>query len=320
MPDLIFHLGLTKTASTFLQAQVFHGKMHTLDRRIDREEDRRQAKAFETFFRTHSPNAWATDQGQRFFERYDTEVQSNVVISHESLYEHVPFRASGQEENLVAEPYLLSERLEAISRSAWPHGQVKALMFIRKQADWLPSIYAEVSYQLKKQSQEDFQHRVRQFIDHANQGSQVLDFGLVYDQLVAALGQDNVLMLPYEAFGEEKTWDQIRAFIGVDQLSLHDRSGKERVNVKRSSEGQGWESVNLSHLGRVRNVLARGVVRDVWEKIPALKKLAMKVATLRKLRIAVPDDLEREIVEFYRESNEACSAKIGMDLSKYGYY
>ena len=130
MPDLIFHLGLTKTASSFLQRRVFHGKMNTMENAIAWEDDRMEARAFQDCFRHNSPFFWRRyGAGDRWFQDRGAK-GSNVLISHESLYEHAPFNDRQGPGNIVCEPFLVSARLKEIADNVWKDRGGKGVLLL----------------------------------------------------------------------------------------------------------------------------------------------------------------------------------------------
>jgi hypothetical protein len=151
--DLIFHLGLAKTASSFIQKVILRGKILTLSRAIDRDEDRALSMEFWRAFRQSEPGYWA-GPGAALFGRHDP-AHGPVLISHESLHDHNPFRGDGLPAGMEREPAVLAGRLAAIARHAWPHGTLKAWFFFRRQAEWLASIYAHSCWQLPDPSQQN---------------------------------------------------------------------------------------------------------------------------------------------------------------------
>lgn len=323
MSDLIFHLGMTKTASTFLQEQVFGGKMHTMDRSADMKQDRAVAWQFQQFFTAMPPVIWRTKRGAKQFDIYDAEVKSNVLISHESLYEHIPYQNKELTKNMYFEPYLLAARLHEINEYAWLHGQVKAFIFIRRQADWLTSIYGEVGYRLDRPSQKDFEKRTRDFISHDSTCKQVLSYDILYNELAKSLGEGNVIMIPFELIEEKKTWETIGNFTGFDQLKSAEFMNREKRNVSKRIEGGKLQTQHRSYLGPLRNMLKSDYVAPAWAVVesiaPDVKKRLRKLFPAEKLVIHMPDYLISEVNEVYRDSNERCSNMINYDLMALGY-
>jgi hypothetical protein len=320
--DLIFHIGLTKNASSFFQQKIAHGKMNTFERAIDWGEDSHQAKVFEDLFRHNSPAYWRSDVGIKFFENYKfTSGSSNVLISHESLYEHVPFRGFSNRECLKAEPFLLASRLGEISKHAWREGNVKVWFFFRRQYDWLPSIYSQVCYQLPHPSQSDFEKRVEEFLNSGASGSQVIDYSLLYEALAEKLGEENVLALPFEEFQSEETWKRIRDFTKIDSLGA-DINFKKNVNVRKKDDEENW----LAH-GKAQaysKIFSLGSKLG-FSKLPERYKGVIREGVIRltrsqELRIYLPDYLHDKVTTKYELSNRRLSELIGKDLYKLGYW
>lgn len=325
MTDLVFHLGLTKTASSFMQRRIFNGKMNTLENAIEWQDDRVEAKAFKECFRNNSPFFWRRDgAGDRFFQDKGGNGR-NVIISHESLYEHVPFNDREEPGNIVCEPYLVSARLKEIADNVWnQRGAVKALFFFRKQSEWLPSIYAHVCYRLKKPSQEDFDQRVRDLLSGQSSLAHAVDYSLLVEQLSANLGREAVLALPYEALHEEDTWARLREFTGIDDLGSGVDLTKRDVNVKKLPGEKDWR---LSGKAQTRNANTfisplRPLIHSVTsaEQRQRVKSALQRTIRMEDQRIAIDDDLASEVLRFYEDSNRRLASMIDIELSRYGYY
>ena len=264
---------------------ILRGKILTLSRAIDWDEDRALSMEFWRAFRQSDPGYWA-GPGAALFGRHDP-AQGPVLISHESLHDHNPFRGDGPPAGMEREPAVLAGRLAAIARHAWPHGTLKAWFFFRRQAEWLASIYAHSCWQLPDPSQQDFEQRTRALL--ATPSARILDHALLLETLGAALGPHNVLALPYEELREPATWDRIRAFTGIADLAAGVDFSDRSVNVKRRPG------------------------EEVW-------RVTRRATTLSGGTIALPPDLARAVGDAFAPANRRLAAMIGRDLAALGYW
>lgn len=310
MTDLIFHLGLTKTASSFLQRRVFNGKINTCTRAIEWDHDREIAKDFEQFFFKSPPESWRQKQVmERYLPLDMSDNSENVLISHESLCEH-PFTA--QAGKYMPHPSTLGDSLGVIAES-WSHGSTKAFFLFRRQDHWLPSSYAQNARRFNNPGQMDFERRVDHILE-SERSFKLLDYSFIYDTLVSQLGDENVLAIPYEAFSEHDTWGKIREFTAIDYLGRDMNLRERTVNVKRDASGAGWRPSSQRY-GRLRAAASRFVGQRTKK---AIKTVAPNLIQQRP--IIMPDTVEKKVMDAYREGNRRMGARIGVDLSEYGYY
>ncbi|MEO9599261.1 hypothetical protein [Parasphingorhabdus sp.] len=315
--DLVFHLGLTKTGSSFLQHKVFDGKIHTLDRSIGYEQDVRIARQFQDFFLKSDRSAWRSSKGRSWFDKLNEGYDTSALISHESLYDHIPFIVP--DGRLIKEPELLSERLASIGEFCWPHGNVKVFFFFRRQADWFASIYSHVAYTLSSPSQEHFERSTREILAGRAPGSHVVDYARLHEALANVLGPENVLALPYEAFADRETWGKIKNFsnlpIQFDRIQFTDTS----VNTKRQGDSGKWRPASkITLLGRSR--LAQSVQRMLPTSVSQSLKKRVKRTFEATWNISMPDDLRDEIQSHYAISNQRLSDICGVDLAVHQYF
>jgi len=317
MNDLIFHIGLTKTGSSFLQRKVFLGKMHTLSRSVDWTSDSKSAAEFQDFFLRESPHIWSEKAGKDFFLDLFGDVDDTALISHESLFSHIPFLPDNG--SIEAEPELLAQRLKNINDFCCVSGRVKVFFFFRMQADWLASMYAHVAYALEKPSQVDFEQRVRNLLALDNKMAHILEYDRLYQCLSDMLGTESVLAIPYEKFSDAKVWRSIEAFTGISGLYDRIPFGDTSVNTKRVDDGKSW------HTSRDRNGILGFQVSTETKRF--LKRTVGGTALVGildrwrpKSKILMSEELREEVTGYYKTSNERLSILTGYDLGRYGYY
>ena len=322
MSDLIIHLGLSKTASTFLQQEVFGGKIFTMDRAVDAATDKVHRIEFAELFLKNSPAVWRGRGRELLRSYYGNGGETDIILSHESLYEQNPFRPVGKEHRMKCEPYLLASRLREINEYGWPNGDVKALLFIRQQHEWLPSIYSEGCFDLPRPSQSDFEARVGVFLNPDEGVSHVLEYDLLYDVLARELGAENVLMLPYEVLREAETWDLINDFISGHEFSVEDVLSKKRQNVKKSrsrSDAQ-WSNADSSRLKAMASVpLFKKAYHSFLKGSKVFDVALERYLSAKSLAIRMPEGMKADVQARYRASNLRCSEMIGYELVGLGY-
>ncbi len=267
MTDLIIHIGLTKTASTFFQKKIFGGKIYTLDRKIDWNKDREISKKFQKNFLSDDWNFRSDEFGLSFFEGMAKQQSGPIVISHESLFLHNPFL--DKPEVLQGSIDKFSRKLNEI-RDCWKLGKVKVFYLYRDQADWLPSMYANSAYLIKKASQKDFELRVRAFLEKNEGVTSVIDWAYLNSQLIASLDEENVLAVEYESFKKSSNWKTICEFCGLEFDLTKGYLAEKTINVKRYSDKAEWDSSDKFQ--KLADISALQFIRPIARKLFNHKK------------------------------------------------
>lgn len=314
--DLIFHIGLTKTGSSFLQEKVFKGKIRTMDRSIGYDNDTKLALDFQNKFLTSNENTWKQDESKIFFKSLQKSSQSNTLISHETLHDHIPFINS--DKHIKLEPKELASRLESINKYCWPYGKVKVFFFFRKQSEWLASIYSHVAYKLKNPSQKHFEDSVRDILCRNMEGEHCLNYFNLHKTLSHYLGAENVLAIPYEAMSKKVVWDRLNEFTGInfehDQIPFNDYS----VNTKRDIKEGVWKPSGFSTKLR-ENYIIKNFVKVIPNRAKFVIRNFVKKVFKPNYTISLTSETKKSIEEHYKESNILLRDVCEFDIQEYGF-
>jgi hypothetical protein len=339
-PTLFLHLGMSKTGSTYLQKEVFP-KIPTVDffyqPMSDALEGGRQGILARAFKR--SPVIWRR-MGDEIFSGIFQEPKNktwarirNVLISDQSagpqICQLLPYLGSRWEQERQ-DPFLLGAHLEELSAlvSKWGFGKLKVILVFRRQDEWMASKYAQRSDRFPNASQSHFEKFVDYLIDPGKgffSDGIVLDYKLLREQLIRAIGEENILMLPYELLvrAAGKFLHDLVGFVDTrDRDAVHTlsiqlaaRSAQQGHNV-RSKEEAVWTirdriepRVLPLRPGRILSTL--GLPTRIPMRWPEFK---------RGTSIRLNRNLRETILEAYIESNEELAADIDYNLHHDGYY
>jgi hypothetical protein len=348
MLDLVLHIGLPKTGSTMMQYVLFPNVPGYLGKRRESEPQGDFARQLDSI----TPSCALSFQ--------EWKKAASVWINRVVNYAHSNYPASGQlivsSENLSAigspdsqdrwpigtgfwaskstittERHSIVPYLEALSDTLWKHGNVKVIIVLRNQPEWLASMYAQRSAFMRNASQQDFERQVDELI---NRGETYIDWSLLVTKLRAAVGFDNVLTLIYEDMQYQRFMDELFGFLRVklDPLSnLPQDFGSTWLNVRRTG-GKGWR---LRPFGKSRGFAGRKAVSCRMSKFPPLiNRIASRVVGElfdkpynRLLDLANPRDgiemteqLRQNIRRYCRPFNERLAAETYRnDLEELGY-
>ena len=337
---LYLHIGLIKTATTFLMHEVFPlvSSIHYLRKpKSELVEGMPHHGIFSRFFK-RSPVIWS-EMGQRLFDEILGEEDAkcgsqDVLIADEEMGVDLtypcPFYGSRWTQ-AGNDAFRLRKHLEALSEVALKRGfaQVRVLVTVRRQDTWLASAYAQRSDRLPEASQGHFEHFVHTLLDPAadyHRNGMRLNYNLLYQQLVQAVGRENVLVLPYELIERDlgRFLGKCFAFMEVSQQRvrpIYDALTQDEIKQynKRSVSPKEWaiqprtiaDAKHRVHLWPRRIFEYFGLPIEVPLRWPEFG---------RGKKIYLTDALTEEILQTYEASNRLLDGAVNVELSQYGYF
>jgi len=320
---LTFHIGLYKTASTFLQKSSFGSSKHIAG---TANSPHHLTKAVQHSFHQRSPWYWHTDKGLQLIKDLLNHHDLPLIYTGENIYKakifnQYPRALLDREKSFFqVEPYTIAEHLKQISQSLSTLDiRTRAFFFFRRQPEWLASMYAQLSNGVRRPSQDDFDKKLDSLLqDPEKHGANTIAYDRIIDCLQSSLGENNVLCAPYENIGDQSLWSRIREFSGITDLNP-DFSG-DKVNLRRSCH-KAW-TLNRA---RPSSTKAVKVVDSAFQKKYASKLFRLFVdpiwnASLPSTSITLHPEKEEAIKDLFRDSNARLEKKTGEDLEVLGYY
>jgi hypothetical protein len=186
---------------------------------------------------------------------------------------------------------------------------VRVIMGIRRQDQYLASRYATHCFLADKPGQADFERQILEIIEPAKRYSSDgiwLDYKMTRDLIVNILGADSVLILPLEQLSADPSgyFAALGGFLG-EAIEPDDKAG-HRENV-RSVTPDLWRcGKRLRHAGQEIPLT------------PFERKIEARLGPGFEIRLGL--ELKRKILATYEDSNRSLATNIGIDLARYGYY
>ena len=322
------HIGLHKTASSFLQQYTFPSCKET--HYIDRNEFRKRNsdgpfkswllnRDFEMGF-SRSPEFWNVYGSALIKNAIPKDVLDsniNVLGSSEGITNarvfvrnDDPFFTPFTHMN---DPSMLTTHLNNFKAQISEFGfdSLKVILAIRKQDTWLASNYAEFSHLIRFASQSDFEKQVDHLIDPKMRyywEGVWLNFQYIRDCIVNSVGKDNLAILPQEflAKSPELYLEKLSRFIddkGILQSpkTIYEKN-KNRTDINK------WKLKPRNYYIRPLSLFNKYTNRIVKFKTP------------RTNYIEITNQLSNKILAPFISSNKILDKYENLNLKEYGYY
>lgn len=305
---LHLHIGLPKTASTFLQRRVFPALDHLVVRPVPRTGLFRGRDDAAAEFRTfacalrRSAAVWPALGDRLFDELLGSEDgdRRGLFVSDEGLG-----RAASRPESFTA-------HLLAFSALAQKRGfaRPRIMAFLRRQDHWLASHYAQISDRKAGAGQAGFRATVAETLDPARQRygfGMLLDYEALRTTLVTVAGEDGVLLLPYEVLVAEPEATIRRLLDWLDT---------PHASAERLAASNGRANVRSEVIGGALT----WQLRPPSFVLPRGRRVSLPARVWPARRISLSSDLSGRILGAYEESNRSVAATAGLDLARWGYF
>ena len=245
---VVLHIGLPKTGTTHLQHHIFARLPEiTFLHRQRSDEGRRICRELRHMVTGRPLTAllrrWRLDRALR-----SLVAQGKPVLVS---YENIAMAPNGLWTGEGPSPEAAALRLGALATALAPV-RLRVVLGIRRQDRWLASRYAESSRDFPEFGQADFDARMAALAARPELGAVEawLDHDRSHAALTAALGPDNVFLLPTERLSDEAVYPELGAFIGgVELLRLHRKAVRRRAQAPRNALSSGGDEWRLRRDG-----------------------------------------------------------------------
>ncbi len=261
---LVVHIGLQKTGTTHLQTTLFSRHSAFVGSRGTRILARSEFADLTRFIDEREPHDWETASlpVPRWVAALALEVsgEESTLVSHEKLL---------RQPNLLKDPggggfpFFLERRAKHIAifceRLAPTSTSPTIIVTIRRQPEFLASLYAQYSHGFVRPSQQDFERKTKEILRRIDEGQpSVLNFLELIRALERELPNARVLVYPLERIGTEEYLSSMAREIG---LAAFDPSELLLMTptYKRSLEENVWSL-------RAPKTRQRNKLRAGWQK------------------------------------------------------
>lgn len=304
---LYLHIGLPKTASTWLQNKVFPRLDHLYYLNCPQNN---------LFFAGNNPEREMRVMGKVFKSASQIWADFGNTIFEEMIGDRLAWLSDGGDllisEEMIgrqgSRPVLLAAHLHEMKRKSteWGFDRFCIICMIRRQDHWLASHYAQISGQNPRASQSGFEGLARKITsvrESRYQFGMLLDYSVLYHHLAEVSGEKNLILLPYELLNESPHSFLQSLLTGLDTPA-------DRI-----------EEICNETSGTVANVRSK---KGAWH----LRQRRAKFAGLplprwllnrRKKTIEVTPAIKDRIRKTYSAGNQKLDFRTSLNLDQFGY-
>jgi len=321
-----FHIGLHKTATTYLQQRIFPECENLFYVRRDelRKHNRegifngwKISRDIEMGF-ARSPEFWM-DFGDQLIQNaipmHILKSDQNVLISSEGITGARIFLRNTDPMldpfTHVNDPHLLIYHFRNLRKIIAKYGftEIKIILTIRCQNTWLASNYSQYSHIIPRASQKDFDTQIDHMINPKFRYYWEGIWGnykLLKDCLHEITGSGNYLILPFELLQENSQVfiQRLSDFIG-DKGILDLPNDSYNKNSMGENE---WKKKKRMYYLKPFRIFNKYDTRVISFELG------------REKRIKLNQDTSDKIMRFFCKSNQELDQEEKLNLDKYGYY
>jgi hypothetical protein len=354
MTDLILHIGFPKTGTSTVQTHLLADQPNFLGKEKSNRCLAGASPIAKEMVQLTEAVLWQSPSGlrkgvkgwrQRCDEilghlRADSEAPSSLVLSEEKLATW-PFTSTpGSRWPLCtgfgscvgvprSRPAPLVRLLLEHGPELWPYGDIRIVLTIRNQADWLASHYSQLSSRIPNACQRDFEAQTDAILERDDP---FLDWAGWIEDLSAVVGAQNIATFPMERMESPELWRAMAASFGLGEggIPFQDLAAPSgpRANVRRLREDDRWQVRPL----KLKKTVTASFQPHRWANnawtMAALNKVEgllhpLLRATLDRHRgqeILLPAHLRQRILRRMEPANRRLADYLKHDLSSLGYF
>ncbi len=300
--SLIIHIGLPKTGTTTLQDNLFRFHKGYLYKHKGLNE-KMEIKIREMVFEKKDFN----------LKEFQHLLREDVIfISDENLSfkdNEILFPSSFTSQSLP-----IFSVLEKIKKSQ-EYKNIKVILTLRNQFDWLPSLYSEFSRNILNASEDDFENKVKEIIE----GS-YLDWSNLIEKIEKIIGEENLCVLLLEEMNKYHYWESLYNFIGSNETLPKIEDVMRAKDNKRKKGHNKWEIQMLTLGGYLREKHKLNYRISLLKEKSIIKSLFNFLFFKKRKRYIYLKEETRMIIENRVNAfNERLSKKLKRDLKSIGY-
>lgn len=310
---IIIHVGPYKTATTFLQKIIFPNLKNI--HYIFGSKAEENSVWHKLSLINDSEGVFKTNQDIEFYckevKNYLRNIVPNerVLFSTQTLVGSYPLALGNNKENTE------------VLKKLFP--RAKIFLIIRKQADWLESAYAEgFKYVDLPPLNECTGYKFNKFSKNTkNLNIYRVNWLEIYKKYCIEYGEENVCILPYELFKKSPAefLEKFYKFFDLEPFYPSDFGYVHKTKNELSKTAPVFLDKYIMFI--CDNFKAFELYKFIFKNDKFIRKILSKFKRTIKLNEQKFNEHQKKLIfDAHKANNEILAQKIGINLSKYGYY
>jgi len=322
---IFLHIGIPKTANTFLQRLVFR---HIKDIHFIGPQ---MPELYDTPIDYINRLNQLTLKKPPLTEQEISKIKDEILSYIDSIDNEIVFIGQEQIAGQIVH-FKNSPDNTAFLKNIF--GEAKVIITFRNQYEWGDSVYNHLMTKDNKYIiNEEFLafrhgHSINEFFKfnngkfHKDSYIYKLDwFNNITQNYIDAFGKDNVLVLPYELLKEDLN-EFLRRFYDFTGFEPYYPENIENLNPRTNDKILKFSPILSRYSAFTQNLSESFIKKMILKNDRGLKRFLMKT-NIKEMNISKEKFTEeqKEIIKnYYKESNKKLSELIGIDLGQFGYY
>jgi hypothetical protein len=322
--NIIFHIGLPKTASTYIQKEVWPSLRKTVylgkkfsDGQVHHGKTVEWCKRMRRIITNAPPTVWMGREGKWLSSQIRSIYENkknvkNIILSHEELFGRATHGIFVKGVDALDVEKMVSH-IRYIKNVIPGNCKLKVVMVIRRQDRWLASAYSQCSTNITRAGQKNFVKKTEKLLeDDLYEKGAFLNYDFMLKRLKEPVGDNNLCVTLFEKLKQNKS-EFIKDILDKIDGTLSDNLNYEKKNNSKIKNNK-W-SIRPNSL--LKTIYRNLIPKNTRSKVSNIR--SKNNILLSNKSISLSNRMSKKILSKFRDSNNKLEDNHGLEVGRYGY-